>query len=193
MEHIPGQNNKTADCLSQLPFRNRKRNENPLKDADISIHETKIEVGEDCCPLCEIDLTNTKALQQSDKHCIRIAKMLEDPRSRFHGRDSNGYDDTGLLYHINRENSKEFKAMVIPKTLIQTILQEMHDHFGHFRIVKTYSLIKRYYYWPKMIKHIWGHVDSCSLCWRMKMQADDYQLHTTQSYQKELLQRYLLT
>ena len=81
----------------------RKRNDNLLKDEDVSIHETKVEVGEDCCPLCEVDLTDTKALQQSDKHCIRIAKMLEDPRSRFHERDSYGYDDTGLLYQINRE------------------------------------------------------------------------------------------
>ena len=29
----------------------------------------------------------------------------------------------------------------------------MHDHFGHFGIGKSYSLTKRYYYWPKVIKH----------------------------------------
>ena len=79
-------------------------------------------------------------------------------------KGTHGYDDTGLLYHINRENGKEYKATVIPKTLIKTILQEMHEHFGHFGIGKTYSLIKRYYYWPKMIKHIHAHVDSCSFC-----------------------------
>ena len=101
---------------------------------------------------------------------------MKDPRSRFHERNSYGYDDTGLLYHINRENGKEYKATVIPKTLIKTMLQEMHNHFGHFGIGKTYSLIKRYYYWPKMIKHIQAHVDSCFLCQREKMQADKYQL-----------------
>ena len=53
----------------------------------------------------------------------------------------------------------------------------MHDHFG---IGKTYSLIKRCYYWPKMIKHIQAHVDSCSLCRREKMQADKYQLQITE-------------
>ena len=105
-EHIPGHKNKAANCMSQLPFMTRKRNDNPLKDEDVSVHETKVEVGEDCCPLCEADLT--KALQQSDKHCTRIAKMLEDPRGRFHEMDSYGYDDTGLLYHINRENSKKY-------------------------------------------------------------------------------------
>ena len=115
VEHIPGHKNKAATCLSQLPFTTRKRNGNPLKDEDVSLHEAKVEVGEDCCPLCEVDMTDTKALQQSDKHCIRIAKLLENPRSWFHKRDSYGYDDTGLLYHINQENSKEYKAMVIQK------------------------------------------------------------------------------
>ena len=142
----------------------RKWNDNPLKDEDVSLNVTKVEMGEDCCPLCKVDMTNTKALQQSDKHWIRIAKLMEDPRSRFHKRDSYGYDDNGLLYHMNRENGKEYKATVIPKTLIKTILQEMHDHFSHYGIGKTYSLIKRYYYWPKMIKNIQGHVGSCSLC-----------------------------
>ena len=52
----------------------------------------------------------------------------------------------------------------------------MHDHFG---ISKTYSLINRYYYWYKMIKHIQAHVDSCSLCRRENMKADKYQLQTT--------------
>ena len=115
-------------------------------------------------PLWEVDMTNTKALQQSDKHCTTIANLMEYPRSRFHERDSYGYDDDGLLYHINRETSKEYKATVVPKTLIKTVPQEMHEHFGHFGIGKTYFLIKRYYYSPKMTKHIQGHVDSCSLC-----------------------------
>ena len=58
---------------------------------------------------------------------------------------------------------KSLKATIVPKNLIKTVLKEMHDHFGHFGIGKTYSLVKRYYYWPKMIKHIQAHVDSSSL------------------------------
>ena len=145
VEYIPGHKNKAGDCLSWLPFMARKRKNNPLNDEDVSLNETQIEVGNDCLPLCEVKLTDTKALQQSDKHCINIAKLMEDCRSRFHERDSYGYDNTGLLYHINRENGKEYKATVILKTLIETVLQETHNHFGHFGIGKTYSLIKRYY------------------------------------------------
>ena len=147
MEHIPGHKNKAASCLFWLLFAAGKRNNNPLND------EPQVEVGQDCCPLCEVELTNTKALKHSDKHCIRIAKLMEDPRSRFHERDSYEYDDTGLLYHINRGNGKEYKATIIPKTLIKSVLQGMHIHFGHFGIGKTYSLIKRYCYWPKMKAH----------------------------------------
>ena len=81
VKYIPGHKNKADNCLSQLPFVTRKRNNNPLKEEDVSINETKVEVGEDFCPLCEVELTDTKALQQSDKHCIRIAKLMKDPRS----------------------------------------------------------------------------------------------------------------
>ena len=76
VEHITGHKNKAADCLAQLPFMTRIRNDNPLKDEDVSLNVKKVEVGEDCCFLCEVDMTNTKALQQSDKHCIRIPKLI---------------------------------------------------------------------------------------------------------------------
>ena len=142
-EHKPGHKNKATDCLSRLPFGIRKRNSNALNDEDVSVNETHIEEDKDCCPFCEVELTDSKALQQSDKHCIRIAKLMEDPKSRFHERDSCGYDDTGLLYHINRENGKRYKARVVTKALVETVLQEIHANFG---IGKTYSLIKRYYY-----------------------------------------------
>ena len=93
-------------------------------------------------------------------------------------------NNTVLLYHINRENGKEYKATVIPRSLIKTVLQEMHNPFGHFGIGKTYSLIKRYYCWPKIIKHFQAHVDSCSLCQREKMQADKYQLQNKTAFAK---------
>ena len=59
--------------------------------------------------MCVVDITDTKALQQ-DRFCTRIAKMMEDPKSRFNERVSCGYDSSGCLYHINKENGKEYKA-----------------------------------------------------------------------------------
>ena len=42
---------------------------------------------------------------------------------------------------------KEHTAVVVPSVLIPTILKEMHDKLGHFGVQKTYSFIKKYYFW----------------------------------------------
>ena len=79
----------------------------------VSINVVQTEDDITCCPLCEVDLTDTKTLQHEDKHCVRIAKLITDPKSRFNERDSYGYDNKGISYHINRENGKEYKATVV--------------------------------------------------------------------------------
>ena len=109
VEHIPGYKNKAVDCLSRLPFIRRKRNDNPFKD-DTHVNAINEAEGEStCCPLCEIELTDTKALQQEDIFCKMIASLLGDPKSKFHEWDSYGYTNDGLLYHISRENVKKTK------------------------------------------------------------------------------------
>ena len=180
MEHIPGYRNKAADCLSRLPFVTRKRNDNPPKDETHVNAINEVEEESTCCPMCEIELMNTKALQQEDRFCRMIASLLEDPKSKFHERNSYGYTNDGLLYHISRENGKEYKATVVHRVLVKTVLKEMHDHFGHFSAGKMYALIKGYYYWPNMIRNIQAHVESCSLCRKEKLQVDKYQLQTTE-------------
>ena len=88
--------------------------------------------------MCVVAITDTKAMQQQERFCTRIAKMMEDPKSRFDERDSYGYDTVGLLYHIINK-MVEYKATIVPKVLIKTVLQEMHDHFCYFGIGKIFS------------------------------------------------------
>ena len=95
-------------------------------------------------------------------------------------KETYGYDTTCLLYHLKKENGRDYKATIVPKVLIPTVLKEMYDHFGNFGIGKAYSQIKTHYYWPKMIKHIQAHVDSCPLHRREKLQHDKYQLQSTE-------------
>ena len=177
--HIPGAQNKPADCLSRLPFVTPKKgNDNPLHDNPNSTqmhHITEDDMNPEC-RLSEVDFTDTITLQQQDNHCIRIQNPMKDKNSKFPNRDRYAVDK-GLLYHRNLENGHEYQAVVVPKVLVPTILKEMHDKCGHFGVGKTYSLIKRYYFRPKMmIKHIQRHVQSCSLCRREKLVADKYQL-----------------
>ena len=180
--HIPGHQNKAADCLSRLPFVIRKRNDNPLHDinhVEINHIESKDQDLTIECRLCEVDMTNTKEMQSKDNHCTRISTLLKDPKSVLPDRHRYFYKDE-LLCYKTLDLGKEYDAVVVPKELIPTVLKEMHDRLGHFGIGKTYSMIKRYYYWPKMIKHIQKHVSSCSLCRRENLQTQKYQLQTTE-------------
>ena len=105
---------------------------------------------------------------------------MEDPNSKFPERNRYCYENEILCYKT-LDMGKEYKAVAVPKSLIPTVLKEMHDRFGHFGIGKTYSLIKRSYFWPKMIKNISQHVESCSLCRREKLTVQHkYQLQTTE-------------
>ena len=134
VEHIPGHKNKAVDSSSRLPFAIRKRNNNPLNDADVSINETQIEENSDCCPLCEVEVTDAKTLQQPDKH-IRITKLRVDFMKGFL------WLLMTLVYCVTsvERMAKNTKPQLSPRS-VSKLLCEMHDHFGHFDTGKTYSL-----------------------------------------------------
>ena len=50
VEHIAGHKNKATNCLLRLPFVTRKRNDNPLKNEDISVSVIQTEDDAVCCP-----------------------------------------------------------------------------------------------------------------------------------------------
>ena len=45
------------------------------------------------CRLCEVDMTDTKALQSEDKHCVRIENLLKDQNSKFPDKQRYCYDN----------------------------------------------------------------------------------------------------
>ena len=67
-EHIPGAQNKAADCPSRLPLVTRKRNDNPCHDnlGSTQMHQIIEDDRNHKCKLCEVDLTDTITLQQQD-------------------------------------------------------------------------------------------------------------------------------
>ena len=104
------------DQLHRLPFVTRKRNNNPLYDNEkikinhISPMDNDMAVE---CRLCEVKMTDTKALQNEDKHCIRIKNLMEDPNSKFPERNRYCYENE-LLCYKTLDMGKEYKAVVAP-------------------------------------------------------------------------------
>ena len=106
VEHITGNKNKAADCLSCYPLQPGRGITTP--EGWGCLHKWDHSWGR--WGLLSIVwgwIDQHEAWQQFDKNCIRIARLIEDPRRMFHKRDSYGYDHMCLLYHINQENGKE--------------------------------------------------------------------------------------
>ena len=65
------------------------------------------------------------------------------------------------------EGGQAFKAIYVPKTppsLIQSILKAAHDDAGHNGFPRTYSAIRRLYYWKGIKEDIRQHCTSCYTC-----------------------------
>ena len=93
--------------------------------------------------------TSVKEMQSTDPFCKRIMKRLLNKTAPKHESDT-FFIHNGLLYRYVSDHSKDFCALVIPKAWRYIILVETHDKMGHQGNNRTYSLIKRQYYWKGM-------------------------------------------
>ena len=110
-------------------------------------------------------LTNDQlqALQAEDEKCTSLIAMLR------HGRlDPLVYSiDDGVLYRRVIEGGQTFQAIYVPRTppgLIQSILKAVHDDSGHNGFPRTYSVIRRLYYWKGITEDVRQHCTSCYTC-----------------------------
>jgi hypothetical protein len=76
-----------------------------------------------------------------------------------------------LLHHINQEEDR----ICIPNGphLRETLLREYHDTAlgGHFGASKTYQLLGRTAFWPRMWKDVQRYIQGCDTCHRIKPMA----------------------
>ena len=120
-----------------------------------------------------------KQLQRKDRSLLPIISYLEDddlPDSQKEARrillESNDYAIIdGILYHSRVTKNKRNKMMdhyqiVIPESLIETVLKVVHDSplGGHAGINNTLDRAKEQFFFPRMGKIISDYVQSCHLC-----------------------------
>ena len=110
-------------------------------------------------------LTNDQlqALQAQDEKCTSLIAMLR--RGRL---DPLVYSiNDGILYRRVIEGGQTFQAIYVPRTpptLIQSIPKAAHDDSGHNGFPRTYSAIRRLYYWKGIKEDIRQHCTSCYTC-----------------------------
>ena len=123
--------------------------------------------------------TSVKEMQSMDPFCKRIMKRLLNKTAPKHELDT-FFIHNGLLYRYASDHSKDFCALVIPKAWRYMILVETHDKMGHQGNNRTYSLIKRQYYWKGMAKDVKDYIQRCLACRQEKARVQSYPLHMTE-------------
>ena len=103
--------------------------------------------------------TSIKEMQSTDPFCKRIVKRLLNKTAPAH--ELKTFFIHNGLYRYASDHSKDFCTLVIPKAWRYTILVETHDKMGHQGNNRTYSPIKRQYYWKGMAKDVKDYIQQC--------------------------------
>ena len=191
-EHVSGKANILADTLSRLIDLDpdtRLDPENAGWEFRYYIFELLPKLSsEDVAQICEIlsgeniirpdpdvqqpfvqqlrsplTLDELRALQSQDDKCTALIKMLKNGKL-----DPVAYSlQEGILYRRVIEGGQLFQAIYVPRTpesLIQAILQTAHDESGHNGFPRTYSAIRRLYYWKGIKEDVLQHCRNCYMC-----------------------------
>ena len=59
---------------------------------------------------------------------------------------------------------KPKQQILLPDSLVPTVLRWAHEGFGHLGFMKMANLIRSKYYFPKIAKHVRKHIQACQTC-----------------------------
>ena len=128
-------------------------------DEEITIPETE----------CTLPVPTTKLcnLQLQDGLCQKKAKQVKTNTDT-----SNSYyiDTDGILRKLWQDNKEVSNTIVLPKILMDPVLQLAHDSAGHNGFQQVYLSIRRLYSWNNMKKDILHHCKHCAICEKFKME-----------------------
>ena len=110
--------------------------------------------------LLELPISNDilSRLQQEDIFCKSILNQIEK-----------GDIIEGQLYLIRdkilkryiMDGDNTYETTVVPRTITAQILQMAHDELGHNGTHRTYTLLKRLYYWKVLKPSVEKHIKAC--------------------------------
>ena len=110
-------------------------------------------------------------LQQEDVFCRNILNQIEK------GNITDGQlylvKDKILKRHV-LEGGNTYETIVVPRTLTAQILRMAHDELGHNGTHRTYTILKRFYYWKGLKSSVEKHIKMCYQCQRRNKQVVKY-------------------
>ena len=118
-----------------------------------------------------IDNDTLCGLQQEDVFCKNILSQIEKGNI-VEGQLYLIKDNILKRYIIDGDNT--YETTVVPKALTAQILRMAHDELGHNGTHRTYTLLKRLYYWKGLKPSVEKHIKMCYQCQRRNKQVVKY-------------------
>ena len=118
-----------------------------------------------------IDNNTLSKLQENDEFCANILAHIEKGNI-IEGQLYVIQDRILKRYVIDGDNT--YETIVLPKALTAQILKIAHDNLGHNGTHRTYTLLKRLYYWKGLKPCVTKHIQRCYQCQRRNKQVVKY-------------------
>lgn len=153
--HVPGKDNIGADTLTRYP---------QIPGDGDEIQKTTIYINK-----VIYNQYSTKLLRQFEqmKDLQDQDEELNTIRDRIKSHETHRYKiHQGLLFFIDK-NGRE--KLMLPKIMVQDIVVETHELFGHFGAAKIHDMLRREYQIHKMYHTIKQIIKRCDLCQRSKI------------------------
>ena len=118
-----------------------------------------------------IDNDVLQKLQYNDEFCINILNQID--KGNIPERQLYLVIDNILKRYVT-EGNNTYETTVIPRALTGQILRMAHDELGHNGTHRTYTVLKRLYYWKGLKPRIEKHIKTCYQCQRRNKQVVKY-------------------
>ena len=118
-----------------------------------------------------IDNDSLSKLQQKDSFCNNILTQIEKGNI-IEGQMYTVKDKLLKRYVIDGNNT--YETTVIPRAITAQVLLMVHDHLGHNGTHRTYTLLKKLYYWKGLKPSVEKHIKMCYQCQRRNRQVVKY-------------------
>jgi hypothetical protein len=159
VKHIPRNQNIIADILSKASHAPISKLDKETTDI-MEFNQLRFVKELSTLPTEEL-LVTVQNNYDSDPFFKKILENLEAFKNQYKL-------DEGLLYTVNENEPR----LCIPKIkeIITTLIQLYHDppHVGHPGVSKTYELLRRNYFWPRMFYDVNNYVTHCPSCQKSK-------------------------
>lgn len=147
-QYKPGSQHTNADCMSRIP---------PLQKPQVAAVTSQAD---------PFTITDIKEAQSQDKTITDAMNALRKGKlpSNFPESDRFVIKDGLLCRKLSKGEARGSHQIVVPHTLQDCVLKQLHDGSGHLGKKKTFKKVQAHYYWPGYSNDVARWIQQCHRC-----------------------------